>query len=511
MARRIYRSRVGGIGPYELAAEIDASSDTYFDDGFTLGGDLDPSALGVIRARPHARLAVDPGTILKMEGARIETRFGGQLIAEGLAGQSVVFTSRMDDTFGAGGTFDTNDDDDRGANENQPQPGDWGGLYFGPLGILSMDHALVAYGGGQNKIEGTTASFNVIELQQADARITNSIIEHNANGIGGQGPLDRFGRGFNMPATIFVRGTQPVIVNNIIRDNVNPDPSSFNPANGAGARDNAAITINLNSLTHEEVTDLGRSRGFIDVIQSYRDNRGPLIRGNRLENNGLNGMVIRGDELTAQSIWDDADIAPYPVTRQWLRDGTQPIWGATEPVYETQPADAGWDLYASASLTVQPGRTARVHTGLRLGLPPGVWALILPRSSVAAQDALVHVGVVDYGYTGELYIIVSNLTQEPLRIGIGIHAGLAIVGVLGPPQEPIYSAIGDMVNTAARLENMTKAFGCGMVVSDVVLREAGIDPGGATPHQVRVRGKTERLSVYAVRDPRTLNQGQTTV
>jgi adenylate cyclase len=100
--------------------------------------------------------------------------------------------------------------------------------------------------------------------------------------------------------------------------------------------------------------------------------------------------------------------------------------------------------------------------------------------------------------------------QAPLRIGIGIHAGVAIVGTMGPPDAPIYSAIGDMVNTAARLENMTKAFACALVVSEVVLREAGIDVGDAPLHQVRVRGKTERLAVYAVSDPRTLIQGQTT-
>src|SRR6185503_3551106 len=45
--------------------------------------------------------------------------------------------------------------------------------------------------------------------------------------------------------------------------------------------------------------------------------------------------------------------------------------------------------------------------------------------------------------------------KTPLRIGIGIHAGVAIVGTLGPPEAPIYSAIGDMVNTAARFEDMT--------------------------------------------------------
>src|SRR5688572_4636909 len=100
--------------------------------------------------------------------------------------------------------------------------------------------------------------------------------------------------------------------------------------------------------------------------------------------------------------------------------------------------------------------------------------------------------------------------DEPLRIGIGIHAGIAIVGTMGPPDAPIYSAIGDMVNTAARLEGMTKAYGCVLVVSADALRQAGIEAGDAPLHQVRVRGKNERLAVYAVDDPRKLIQGQTT-
>jgi adenylate cyclase len=98
--------------------------------------------------------------------------------------------------------------------------------------------------------------------------------------------------------------------------------------------------------------------------------------------------------------------------------------------------------------------------------------------------------------------------KSPLRIGIGIHAGVAIVGTLGPPEAPIHSAIGDMVNTAARFEDMTKAFGCTLVVSEEALRQAGIEPGDSAQHQVRVRGKTERLTVYAVADPRSLIQGR---
>ena len=94
--------------------------------------------------------------------------------------------------------------------------------------------------------------------------------------------------------------------------------------------------------------------------------------------------------------------------------------------------------------------------------------------------------------------------ERPLRIGIGIHAGVAIVGTMGPPEAPIYSAIGDMINTAARLENMTKAYGCVLVISAEALQQAGIDLPTTNRHEVRVRGKTERLAVYAIEDPRKL-------
>ncbi len=99
--------------------------------------------------------------------------------------------------------------------------------------------------------------------------------------------------------------------------------------------------------------------------------------------------------------------------------------------------------------------------------------------------------------------LAADLAQ-PLRIGIGVHAGMAIVGTMGPPDAPIYSAIGDNINIAARLEGMTKAYRCAMVVSEDTLRAAGIDPRGAPLHRVRVRGRNERLNVYAVEDPRKL-------
>src|SRR5437763_2854157 len=93
---------------------------------------------------------------------------------------------------------------------------------------------------------------------------------------------------------------------------------------------------------------------------------------------------------------------------------------------------------------------------------------------------------------------------EPLRIGIGAHAGVAIVGTMGPREAPIYSAIGDNINIAARFEGMTKAYNCVLVVSADTLAHAGLDPRGAPLHRVKLRGRNERMSVYAINDPRKL-------
>ena len=64
--------------------------------------------------------------------------------------------------------------------------------------------------------------------------------------------------------------------------------------------------------------------------------------------------------------------------------------------------------------------------------------------------------------------------KEPLRIGIGIHHGEAIVGAMGPPRSQIVTAIGDTVNTTARLEGLTKDYDCLLILSERAAQAAGI-------------------------------------
>ncbi|MCH2122782.1 MAG: tandem-95 repeat protein, partial [Pirellulaceae bacterium] len=306
VGRRLYRSEPGGDGEYTLVALLSQADDVYLDDGTTRGGQLADVDFR-LRPRLDGRLAIDPQVVTKAFGSYIEVGVGAQLLMEAADGREAIITTITDDRYGAGGTFDTGNDGtplpidtanpsaDLGLNA--PRPGSWGGIHAKPGSHVSIDHAVIAFGGGVTRIEGTFTGFNVLELMQAEARVANSIFEFNANGFGGQAPPERFGRGFNEEAVIFVRAAQPVLVGNAIRHNKDLDPNT----------QIAAISINTNALNYEHVTDPGRSIGRIDRVAGFRDNQGPLIHGNQLSNNEINGMTVRGEVLTTQSVWDDTD------------------------------------------------------------------------------------------------------------------------------------------------------------------------------------------------------------
>lgn len=94
--------------------------------------------------------------------------------------------------------------------------------------------------------------------------------------------------------------------------------------------------------------------------------------------------------------------------------------------------------------------------------------------------------------------------REPLRAGIGLHAGNAIVGTMGPPLQPVLSALGDTVNVAARLEAETKSHDAAVVVSAECARASGVDLSRFPLHTVTPRGRGASVSYYAIADPRAL-------
>ena len=93
---------------------------------------------------------------------------------------------------------------------------------------------------------------------------------------------------------------------------------------------------------------------------------------------------------------------------------------------------------------------------------------------------------------------------EPLRIGIGIHTGAAIVGEMGYGKAVSVTAVGDSVNTASRTEALTKTYDCELVISEAVAAGAGLDLGAAPRHEIEIRGRVERLVVHTFASARDL-------
>ncbi|MGH6901049.1 MAG: adenylate/guanylate cyclase domain-containing protein, partial [Geminicoccaceae bacterium] len=93
---------------------------------------------------------------------------------------------------------------------------------------------------------------------------------------------------------------------------------------------------------------------------------------------------------------------------------------------------------------------------------------------------------------------------EPLRIGIGLHVGPAILGEMGFGRAASLTAIGDTVNVAARLEALTKDFDVQMVASTRLAERAGIDLGAFEERRIEIRGRRRPLRVRLVGEARAL-------
>jgi adenylate cyclase len=87
---------------------------------------------------------------------------------------------------------------------------------------------------------------------------------------------------------------------------------------------------------------------------------------------------------------------------------------------------------------------------------------------------------------------------EPIAIGVGLHAGSVILGELGYKDRFVLTAIGDSVHVAARLQELTKDYGCQLIVSEIVATTAGVEMSGFLLREVTVRGRAEPLAVRIV-------------
>src|SRR6202022_4624119 len=105
----------------------------------------------------------------------------------------------------------------------------------------------------------------------------------------------------------------------------------------------------------------------------------------------------------------------------------------------------------------------------------------------------------------ELNQFLSHDLREPIRFGIGIHAGEVIIGDIGYRDHMVFTALGDAVNVAARLQDMTKTLACEAILSEEVRVTAGLPADGLPQREVAIRGRVEPMIVRSVTDAKTLS------
>jgi adenylate cyclase len=115
----------------------------------------------------------------------------------------------------------------------------------------------------------------------------------------------------------------------------------------------------------------------------------------------------------------------------------------------------------------------------------------------ACRQALAAVQLIDHRLA-EMNRALADELLEPIRIGIGLHAGTVILGEIGYRERFLLTAIGDVVHVAARLQDLTKEFNCQLLVSDALAVAANCDVSALPKFDVQVRGREGQVAVRAV-------------
>ncbi len=105
---------------------------------------------------------------------------------------------------------------------------------------------------------------------------------------------------------------------------------------------------------------------------------------------------------------------------------------ATIPNY-AHPGDAGIDLYAATSTTLEPGEAKLIATGIAVELPSGTEAQVRPRSGLALKHTVTVLntpGTIDEGYRGEIGVVLINHGKARFDV----HHGMKIAQLVVAPR-----------------------------------------------------------------------------
>jgi adenylate cyclase len=118
------------------------------------------------------------------------------------------------------------------------------------------------------------------------------------------------------------------------------------------------------------------------------------------------------------------------------------------------------------------------------------------RSAAHAIDA-VNAAVDMMQKLKEVNAWMNEKNYPPLKIGVGINTGEAILGSVGSEQKADYTVIGDTVNVASRLEGITKQYGCEIIISENTKRALKDRIPCQVVDLIKVKGKAHTTKIFS--------------
>ena len=124
--------------------------------------------------------------------------------------------------------------------------------------------------------------------------------------------------------------------------------------------------------------------------------------------------------------------------------------------------------------------------------------LPLEDHALRAVRAAIALGAVAEDFSSWMERRFPDRNLPKFAVGIGLHSGEAVIGNIGSPTRMEFTAIGDTVNLASRLEGMTKEIGCAILASEATIESAGESVGCGRSEVIKVKGRDEAVRVFEV-------------
>ena len=134
--------------------------------------------------------------------------------------------------------------------------------------------------------------------------------------------------------------------------------------------------------------------------------------------------------------------------------------GAKEP-HKSMGDDAGFDLFCTEDFTIQPWESYVVGTGVRVQLPENTTGMVCSRSGLASKHNVIVLnapGIIDVGYTGEIKVVLMNLSNQIFTRKAHSKIAQLLVVNLTPVYKTIVSSESFNINTSL-YERQNSGFG----------------------------------------------------